>query len=62
MGEKQQFVSLLSSCHLTMSELCKAFGISRKTGHKSMWSVHADIMTSVRNEWEKKASSSSPTW
>ena len=34
MEEKQQFVSLLSSGHFTMSELCKTFGISRKTGHK----------------------------
>jgi len=34
MEQKQQFVSLLSSDQFTMSELCKTFGISRKTGHK----------------------------
>jgi len=34
MEEKQQFVSLLSSGQFTMTELCKTFGISRKTGHK----------------------------
>jgi transposase-like protein len=34
MEEKQKFVSLLSSGHFTMSELCKTYGISRKTGHK----------------------------
>lgn len=34
MEEKQQFISLLSSGHFTMSALCETFEISRKTGHK----------------------------
>ena len=32
--EKQRFVSLAQSGHFTVSELCKEFGISRKSGHK----------------------------
>ena len=42
MEQKQQFVSLLSSDQFTMSELCKTFGISRKTGHKwrDRYAVH----------------------
>lgn len=34
MEEKQRFVSLAQSGHFTVSELCKEFGISRKSGHK----------------------------
>ena len=34
MEQKQRFVSLVQSAHFTMAELCKEFGISRKTGHK----------------------------
>jgi len=42
MEQKQQFVSLFSSDQFTMSELCKTFGISRKTGHKwrDRYAVH----------------------
>ena len=42
MEQKQEFVSLLSSDHFTMSELCKTFGISRKTGRKwgDRYTVH----------------------
>ena len=29
-----QFVSLAGSGHFTMTELCRDFGVSRKTGHK----------------------------
>jgi transposase len=28
------FVALLSTCRWTMSELCRSYGISRKTGYK----------------------------
>ena len=31
---KQQFVSLAESGHFTAAELCREFGISRKTRHK----------------------------
>jgi transposase InsO family protein len=34
MEQKQRFVSLAGSGHFTMTELCKEFGITRKTGHK----------------------------
>lgn len=34
MEQKQRFVSLAGSGHFTMTELCRDFGISRKTGHK----------------------------
>ena len=34
MEQKQRFVSLAESGHFTVSELCREFGISRKTGHK----------------------------
>lgn len=34
MDQKQRFVSLAGSGHFTMTELCRDFGISRKTGHK----------------------------
>jgi transposase InsO family protein len=34
MEQKQQFVSLAGSGHFTMTELCRDFGVSRKTGHK----------------------------
>jgi len=36
MEQKQRFVSLAGSHHFTMTELCREFGISRKTGHKWM--------------------------
>jgi putative transposase len=36
MDERVRFVGALESCHYTMTELCEAFGISRKTGYK--WS------------------------
>ena len=34
MEQKQRFVSLAGSGHFTMTELCREFGVSRKTGHK----------------------------
>jgi putative transposase len=34
MEQKQRFVSLAGSGHFTMTELCRDFGVSRKTGHK----------------------------
>jgi putative transposase len=34
MDQKQRFVSLAGSGHFTMTELCRGFGVSRKTGHK----------------------------
>jgi transposase InsO family protein len=34
MQEKERFVTLAQSGRFTISELCKDFGISRKTGHK----------------------------
>lgn len=34
METRQRFVSLAESGHFTITELCKEFGISRKTGHK----------------------------
>lgn len=34
MEQKQRFVSLAGSSHFTVTELCREFGISRKTGHK----------------------------
>ncbi len=34
MDQRVRFVSALSSCRYTMAELCRAFGISRKTGYK----------------------------
>jgi transposase InsO family protein len=34
MEQKQRFVSLAGSGHFTVTELCREFGISRKTGHK----------------------------
>ena len=34
MEQKQRFVSMAGSGHFTMTELCRDFGISRKTGHK----------------------------
>ena len=33
-GTKQRVVSLAGSGHFTMTELCRDFGVSRKTGHK----------------------------
>lgn len=34
MDQRMRFVAALSSCRYTMSELCREFGISRKTGYK----------------------------
>ena len=34
MEQKQRFVCLAGSGHFTMTELCRDFGVSRKTGHK----------------------------
>jgi transposase-like protein len=34
MEQKHRFVSLAGSGHFTMTELCREFGITRKTGHK----------------------------
>ena len=34
MEQKQRFVSLAGSGHFTITELCRDFGVSRKTGHK----------------------------
>ena len=34
MEQKQRFVSLAGSGHFTVTELCREFGVSRKTGHK----------------------------
>ncbi len=34
MNEKECFVSLAQTGRFTISNLCKDFGISRKTGHK----------------------------
>jgi hypothetical protein len=34
MEQKQQWISLLMSNPFAMSELCLAFGITRKTGHE----------------------------
>jgi transposase-like protein len=34
MEQKQRFVSLAESGYFTVTELCREFGISRKTGHK----------------------------
>ena len=34
MEQKQRFVSLAGCGHFTMTELCRDFGVSRKTGHK----------------------------
>ena len=34
MEQKQRFVSLAGSGYLTLTELCRDFGVSRKTGHK----------------------------
>ncbi len=34
MDQRVRFIGALSSCAYTMSELCRAFGISRKTGYK----------------------------
>lgn len=34
MDQRARFVRALSSCEFTMTELCEAFGISRKTGYK----------------------------
>src|SRR5690554_2749532 len=34
MTEKEQFVTLARTGRYTISELCKDYGISRKTGHK----------------------------
>ena len=36
MDQKERFVSVALSDHLTMSELCEQFGIARKTGYKWM--------------------------
>jgi transposase len=33
MEQKQRFVSLAGSGHFSMTELCRDFGVSRKTGH-----------------------------
>ena len=34
MDQRVRFIGALSSCAYTMTELCRAFGISRKTGYK----------------------------
>jgi transposase-like protein len=34
MEQKQRFASMAGSGHFTMTQLCRDFGISRKTGHK----------------------------
>ena len=34
MIEKEQFITLARSGRFTISELCRDYGISRKTGHK----------------------------
>lgn len=34
MDERRRFIELLESCRFTMTELCEAFGIARKTGYK----------------------------
>jgi len=34
MSQRIRFISDLSSCHYTMTELCERYGISRKTGYK----------------------------
>ena len=34
MEQKQRFVSLAESGHFTVTELCREFGLSRKTGNK----------------------------
>lgn len=34
MDERMRFMAALSSCEYTMTELCEAYGISRKTGYK----------------------------
>ena len=34
MTEKEQFITLARTGRFTISELCKDYGISRKTGHK----------------------------
>ena len=34
MDQRVCFIGALTSCAYTMTELCRAFGISRKTGYK----------------------------
>ena len=34
MEQRQRFISLIESGHFTISEICKQFKVSRKTGHK----------------------------
>ena len=34
MEQKQRFVSLAGCGHFTMTEVCRDFGVNRKTGHK----------------------------
>lgn len=42
MTEKERFAVLAQTGRFTVSELCKDFGISRKTGHKYLQRYHAD--------------------
>jgi len=35
--QRLRFIAALSSCRWTMTELCRIYGISRKTGYK--WSI-----------------------
>jgi transposase-like protein len=44
MEQKQRFVSLAGSGHFTLTELCRDFGVSRKTGHKWVARHAADGM------------------
>jgi transposase InsO family protein len=61
MNEKQRFVLLAQTGRITISDLCKDFGISRKTGHKYLLRYAAGGMEGLREKSRRPERFRTPT-
>jgi transposase InsO family protein len=61
MSEKKEFIALVSSCQSNISELCRRFGISRKTAYKWINRYEADGESGLGEKSRKPCSSPNQT-
>jgi len=61
MLEKERFVTLASTGRFTVSELCKDFGISRKTGHQYIKRYDAEGRSGLEERSRRPKSSPGAT-
>ena len=56
MNEKERFVILAQTGRFTITDLCKDFGISRKTGHKYLQRYESEGRSGLADREQKKGS------